>query len=405
MFTISANFSESPESMGVVADFSPAVVNVETCAGCDAPIVHNVCKFVFGDRVSVVKLEAVKAAARFLVSPGDKLGATFFTFTVGQQSVRPKSGGRNTYFCYVMKSTEILPAEPCLDFPDLLMASVAPVAYVVVSSSGNVQFFNAFLHAMLSDRREQMREYWTSGILTRSRWFANSRSWVEKIQTMPGPDIVPASLGVSEWFTVPLVALLNDSALVEIIAAIVLEMKVMVVSKSQANRAAAVMGLSALFGDVLSWPHPCLASPPLGIATELPNAPTPVIAAIPPHRSYFCGKKAKIFESCLFVDLDMGGHVYSFWVVESARVAAVISDWNGLVSTGGEERNRVERIRKKMQLVVNDLDQVLSSVAATALSFKQQASIVASEFPTSALHKAVFESQAFQIRYSHSELP
>ena len=498
-FTVGACGTDVCDFLGVRGEQAARVLNTHTPASIarssfPAPIASNIVNFIYDSDtpLEVIKLESVHAANRYLnpSSPsylGSQIGIrddSFFVFSVNRQSVFPAGAAPSpsrgdSCFCYCMGGFEVVPLN---DPTHHGFSGIVPVTYVVVSEKPFVDVFFQILCEIKRERLEGMREYWTSGILLRPHWHANTQrldfvlaALVRTGWTPPGSvfhyDLAaitssrPPISGTerrcekseffSVWFSIHLVNLVPAESLLSVLAAVMLEYKVMVVSSSQSRRACAVMGLVGLLGDVLRWPHPCLASPPSGIAAELPNAPTPVMAGIgrcrtftkpplpdnpPPltrRQSLFGRKRSSVdpetkFENCIFLDIDEGGcGVYWFSVGEvfhaiRRELSAVVDvvtpvdhsrrEWaasqvrcmgDGAFAISPDQLmeglQTVDSIRGKLDKIVTDLARLVVEKTSTIDTYPEACAAIDSV--GSDVQKSLFRSQAFQLKLLQTPAP
>ena len=466
LFTVGPDI-EKLEFLGVVAESRVKLLNVESVApATDSAIVGNISKFAFEKSTAdVLKLESLHAAHRYLRK--DEVDVSeFFAFTVNIQSVRRSSlmGRGNSCFCFCLEGSELVPLP---DHPGY--TAIVPVRYVVVSERPFVDLFFQLLKNIKSDRLRCMKQYWTTGVMDRSSWFSHSaritsilRSLVMSPWCPPSSalhyDPIPISVSrppvcgyekiweKSEfwiaWFTLGLAKDLSRSALYSLVAACLMEQKIMIISESQSRRANAVIGLLGFVSDALRWPHPVLASPPGDIAGELPNAPTPVIAALAPSRRYakpesVSRRFSDVFkkrvsldlrrignENCVFLNIDEYKKASIYWLTSSGCDSVVRSaielehvpvdpvrlsperlSWmqTQAVQAGidmGEVEEllqMVETVKAKIRFVVGDVSAAVRTKLDSASSFGDACTLAEREMEPSELRRGLVRSQAFEL--------
>ena len=356
--------------LGVWAETFPEVTSVHPPNSTSA-ILKSIAKFVFPKQLDIVTLDAVHAAYRCWSSKGE-----FVTFTVHKQSLD------TVCFCYVLRSIRMVPM-------DNGRTAIVPIAFIVISERPSVDLFYSLLCEW-----DACRTVAPDLLIHRvAKQFACT-------STKSATEYMDA------WFAVPLVHSLSASPgiLERTIMALLREEKVMVTSSSLAVRSMAVLGLFAILQATrLPWPHPCLACPPEDISYELPNAPTPVLAAVKPTRSPTRTAFWLDVDTCTVTsDEDISGLLSQ---TGAARVTPGLVEWTYNQSaissqsiTKEEVRDHlrtIEAIRSKINQVVGEIEETIRSSTA---SYQSELSLIESKFSPTSIQSIVFKSQAFHIQ-------
>ena len=201
----------------------------------------------------------------------------------------------------------------------------------------------------------------------------------------------------------------------------------MIISQSQSRRSCCVLGLVAIVNRVVKWPHPVLASPPSSIASELPNAPTPVIAGIGLSRSFIQGGSGDHFkfENSIFLNIDENCIPYYFSIsgdLDSASnefESLLVPGSSGLaepcilnyVSSQMDIMNRagnrnIDEIMSSIDLICSKMNSLVTELISLAIAktseienFANAVSIMDFHIGNSELKRMIFRSQGFQILF------
>jgi hypothetical protein len=301
LFVVGGNVLNRPlDFLGVVAEVEPALLGYQTFPEYPShplpPIANSILELAFETRqIEVIKLEAIHAVNRYLVTDDDEniFGGKFFCFTVHPNSV-VKNSEFNFFFSYCFHTVEVVP----LSHPWEGYAGILPVVYSIVSPSSAIADYEDHLRLFAKNRRNYMRQFWAGKTL-----------FDYAFTTKTALHIVPPSRFDDQQLidsTIPfLLSMISPSVIVGAVAAAILDKRLIVVSFDRIKRSNFVLALFVFMDKIcqLKYPHPCLGIVPVAIASELANAPTPLIAAV--SRTDKSSRKKKS-QDCIFLDLDKG---------------------------------------------------------------------------------------------------
>ena len=223
----------------------------------------------------------------------------FFCFTLN------RSG--SIIYCFCLKAVELVPEG------DQALC-VTPVRYLVLSEEPGFECCYWALVHLRRARQAHMLRYWTTGTLGgRDSFFQADEIGLENLEN----TFLKKNLSSSQLlcWTAHALAGAGRGNILALVLALLSDQRVMLVSRSQAKRALAVLALIHTLGNAIEYPHPVLAASPCGIATELPSAPTPVLAGIPPAEAYRWRRRdsatSHFFPHTIFFDLD-SNTLYAF---------------------------------------------------------------------------------------------
>jgi hypothetical protein len=183
----------------------------------------------------------------------------------------------NGTFCYCLASIELVPlSEPWNGY-----TGIVPVVYCVSSVDFDIARYMDLLNRIENFRFDYMRSYWCGHEGNRYDYGISKICKLMKPESMMHTRPVPLDWQYDGWFGIDFVSIFPDPRIISLlILSLVRDQKIIVISSSQSRRASGVMALVGLFESCLciAYPHPCLTSAPVSIASELPHAPTPLIA-------------------------------------------------------------------------------------------------------------------------------
>lgn len=345
---------EDIEWLGIYGSGSPTVTSA---SAPDSSVLKSISKFVFPtDSVEVIRLERMHAFHRYArkqcpSSPAPPHEDTF-TFTMNKGSERKIS----KLYCFVLRTVEIV----AVSADDAL---VIPTGFVIVSPVFCEKAAFSSLHSW-NQRRFTDR-------------FLNFHSLVQ--HEFSSID----NLGETQSGSTDASVLPGQRMMEVLVTALLRETKVMISSEWQSRRSAVVMAVFNIFEkSKLPWPHPCLASPPVEIASELLHAPTPVLAAVPPPNPQDPGSSVWLN---LDTELLLGAESLNSAVTEFRALPVADSDTGSLSS-----------LVTRIDMIVERLKEIVPP-ESSELSFQDKAKIVESKFPGSSLMIDVFNSQAFHL--------
>lgn len=354
--------------IGVWAETYPEVTCVYPPESTSA-ILKSIAKFVFPKQLDIVTLDPVHAAYRYWYYKGE-----FFTFTVHKQSLD------TVCFCYVFRSIRMVAM-------DNGRTAIVPIAFIVISERPSVDLY----HSLLAEWNASRTTAPDLLIHRVAKQFACTRSATEYMDA---------------WFAVPVVHILSENPFIlfQTIMALLREEKVMVTSDNVSLRSMAVLGLySILQSTRLPWPHPCLACPPEDISYELPNAPTPVLAAVKKRNGLTRTAVWLDIDACTLIpNEDVGLELSDSLVPE---VSDSLVEWTysqSMITVSGitmeqvrEHLNTIEGIRSKINQVVGEIEVTIGSCTQ---SYQSELSMIESKFSLTSIQSIVFRSQAFHIQ-------
>lgn len=355
--------------IGIWAETYPEVTCVYPPESTSA-ILKSIAKFVFPKQLDIVTLDAVHAAYRYYSFKGE-----FFTFTVHKQSLD------TVCFCYVFRSIRLVAMD------NGRRTAIVPIAFIVISERPSVDLYYSVLAEWNASRTTAPDLL----IHKMAKQFQCTRSATEYMDA---------------WFSVPVVHILSDNPLIlfQTIMALLREEKVMVTSHSVSLRSMAVLGLySILQSTRLPWPHPCLACPPEDISYELPNAPTPVLAAVKESNGLTRTAVWLNIDACTLIPNEAVGLELSDSLVPVVSDSLV--EWThsqSIMTVPGitkeqvrDHLNTIEGIRSKINQVVGEIDITIGSCTK---SYQSELSMIESKFSFTSIQSIVFRSQAFHIQ-------
>jgi hypothetical protein len=340
------------EWLGIYGSGPPAVTSASEP---DSQILKSIAKFVFPtDEVEVLRLDLMHAMHRYRTPVLDGKESPpheeFFTFTMNKQT---HERNISKVWCFVLRTVEVLAVSGD-------EAVVIPTGFVITSP-----------HPSLP-RAYELLSAWSS-----KRWsdrFLNFHSFVRNEWSM---EFNINCLAFEVPTTVP------NPVFELLITALITETKLMISSAWQPRRSAFTLSLFAILERTkLPWPHPCLASPPAEIASELMHAPTPVLAAVAPPNPQEPG-------TCVWLNIDTG------LVLGGGPLELAVSEFQSLV-VEDIESDFIAGLVKRIDLIVETLLHALPD-DHQALSFQEKTKLIESTFPGSQLMKNVFHSQAFHL--------
>lgn len=290
---------------GVVAEVQPTLLGYHTYPDSPGhrlpPIAHSIIELTFETpRVEVIKLEILHAIHRHLV-PEVSIAGKFFCFTIHPKSVLEKSSPNiiTSFYCYCWETVEVVP----LPYPWENDAGIVPVVYCLISPSRAVEDCRESLLEFSRDRKQYMRNFWTGKFNDQYKFNHIKHDFCFPILDSSWSDKMIGSNDQLVNWTIPwLLNAVSPEVLLGIVAAAVVDKRVIFVSRSRERRSKFVLALFVMLETVceLKYPHPCLGIVPISLSSELVNAPTPLIAAI--NRREKIRKKKR--QDCLIFDLD-----------------------------------------------------------------------------------------------------
>jgi hypothetical protein len=361
--------NEIREFMGV-AGFCPPRLLGSTTGGSLGMTIPKLVMDV--SEIAIIKMESIHAAKRYSSRfEESENSADFFVIKLNNGS-----------FCYCLGSIELVP----LPQPWTGFTGITPVVYCFEAAVLDVAKYRGLLEKILLERNKYMRSFWCGN---EAEWQFINSNLVEAISSAESSvsEVSAPDWEYDCWFGIDLVSKFPDpNILASIVLRIICDEKIIVVSSNQSHRASAVLALMGMVESCLgiAYPHPCLSTAPIEIASELPNAPTPLIAGIGRYRRYQRMKGGSTgAESCLFVDIDncdvyylsrqapesppgVCGHDY---VLMKDKVA-YIQKQRKLQQEEVQERVEIlESTRKIVSGVLDNIYQYILSVTADSKSF------------------------------------
>lgn len=293
LFVIGGNVNRSLNFLGVVAETIPTLLGYMTFPHVPShplpPLAKSIVELAFETpRTEVIKLEAIHAVHRHLVTE-DAIGGKFFVFTVHPKSVLEHTlNDSSIFFCYCFDTFEILPLPPPWDG----YAGIVPTVYSFVSRSNAIEDCQYFLHEFANQRKQFMRKFWAGKVGSHFSFRCDLKCDVPTIST--NDQLINAVIP-------SLISTASASVILGLIAAAITDKRIIISSRSRVRRSNFVLGLYVMMELIcgLKYPHPCLGIVPNSIASELVHAPTPLIAAV-----VRVERKRNKNPDCVFFNLD-----------------------------------------------------------------------------------------------------
>ena len=269
----------------------------------------------------VIRLDPIHACHRYLTKNPPK--GDFFCCTLNRNSVS------DIVFCYILKSIELVPGieNTCC---------IVPVSLVIVCEEPLFEICEISLNRWKRERWEFLKIFW---IDEKNIFSFGAKSFYPGFKKS---DHLSNYWRIIDW-TSKYLSEYSRADIFALLIALMCENRVMIVSESQVKRSAIVLCLWAICETIFPYPHPVLPSSPAGISTELPNAPTPMIAGIPPHTLYAPNARKRGFFQTIFAQNNA---VYAFCP------EVVLDGWGGKGERVLKNPERIDQIRKDLTLFV-----------------------------------------------------
>jgi hypothetical protein len=237
------------------------------------PLEQNITSLVFETKsVSILRMTPLHGAYRYLRPPEGAVqrSENFSVFVVHKESIIVGYDNRSSEFvyCYCLRGKEFRPY-------DGARGVAVPVVYCLVSEDYAFDKYFALLHAIGRSRRDWLRLVWTGEARGDWRW---------PVEVTEAGIVAEDKLATrweyhQVWLCLFLVKWVRRDQILVLLAALLMDWKIIFVSKSLARRSTAVLALVGfLTGLSVKYPHPVLPSPPFQLLRDLPNAPTPLVA-------------------------------------------------------------------------------------------------------------------------------